>query len=571
MRAWRRFVAPLAALALWLAAAAAPAAEPFRFTLLHTNDLHSHFEGSGPDALFTPQAGDGDPVLGHYARLLTLIREVRREREAAGEAVLTVDAGDAFSGSLFHALAPRPDLPAAPELEYFQLAGYDALTLGNHEFDAGEAGYATMLEKVRASGLLSRLVAGNLVTGERTPPLLRALPKTLVRGVRAGARVLRVGFLGYVGPGAARDCAPTRSTTSFTGYDDTKGQPDLDALSALARAQAAELRARDKADLVIVLLHGGSGEEEALARTEGVDLVVAGHTHELYEKPRVVAGRLVVQAGSYGRFLGRLDLAWDGHALALRNPGRTVVRVDDGVAADPQMLERIAGWKAALDRLTAPQGWRYGDRVTTIDRDLHVGRGLHDPQGRFVTSRIEAVLRRRLPQPPDLFFTELSLIREDWATAGGRPTPVQFSDVFRMLPLGFGPGFAPGSPIVAFWITPKELEGLVDVMELQRSLGRRGAMVYSDTLDYRVRWWGIPFVNRVTGLTLHGKPFDQWPPLVQVATTAYVAAYIPRLGTMTHGLARVEMKDRDGRPIAQPIALPVPGEAFLFADSFRTP
>lgn len=567
----RRLFAPLAALWLLLAAAATFAAEPFRFTLLHTNDLHSHFEGGGPDALFTPQAGDGDPVLGHYARLLTLIRDTRREREAAGEPVLAVDAGDAFSGSLFHALAPRPDLPAAPELEFFQLAGYDAITLGNHEFDAGEAGYATMLEKVRASGLLARLLAGNLQTGEGSARVLRELPKTMVRELRAGDRVLRVGLLGYLGPGGARDCAPTRSTTSFTGYDDARGKPDIDALAALAKVQAAALRAKDRADIVIVLLHGGSGEEEALARTEGVDLVVAGHTHELYEQPRVFDGRMVVQAGSYGRFLGRLDLAWDGRALALRNPGRSVVRVDDRVAADPQMLDRIAGWKSALDRLTAPQGWRYGDRVTTIERDLHVGLGLHDPQGRFVTSRIEAVLRRRLPQPPDLFFTELSLIREDWAGVGGKATPVQFSDVFRMLPLGFGPGFAPGSPIVAFWITPKELEGLVDVMEIQRSLGRRGAMVYSDTLDYRVRWWGIPFVNRITGLTLHGKPFAQWPPLVQVATTAYVAAYIPRLGAMTHGLARVEMKDREGRPIAQPIALPVPGEAFLFADAFRAP
>ncbi len=561
----------LAALILWLLAGAAFAAEPFRFTLLHTNDLHSHFEGSGPDALFTPQAGDGDPVLGHYARLLTLIRGVRGERAAAGEPVLTVDAGDAYSGSLFHALAPRPDLPAAPELQFFQMAGYDAMTPGNHELDAGEAGWVNALEKVRASGLLARLVAGNLLPGDKTAPLLRTLPKTLVRELRMGDRVLRVGLLGYLGPGAAHDCAPTRSTLRFAGYDEARARPDLDAMVALARAQAAELRARDKADLVIALLHGGEGEEEPLAKTEGIDLVVAGHTHALYEAPRVVAGRLVVQAGSYGRFLGRLDLAWDGRTLTLRNPGATVLRVDDRVPADPAMLEQIAGWKAALDRLIAPQGWHYADPVTMVERDLHAGRGVHDPLGRYVTSRIAAVLRRRLPQPPDLFFTELSLIREDWVTVGGRPTPQQFSDVFRMLPLGFGPGHAPGSPIVSFWITPQELKDLVDVMELQRSLGRRGAMVYSDTLDYRVRWWGLPFVNRIADLTLHGKPFERWPALVQVSTTAYVAAYIPRLGAMTHGLARVDMKDREGRPIAQPLALPVPGEAFLFADSFRKP
>ena len=345
-----------------------------------------------------------------------------------------------------------------------------------------------------------------------------------------------------------------------------------------------------RAGKVALISGGGSGHEPLHAGLVGVGMLDAACPGQVFTSPtpdQMLAAAQAVDGGAGVLFIVKnyegdvmnFEMAAEMHAGA-----QATLIVNDDVAVEDSLfttgrrgvagtviVEKMVGAAAEqgadLDTLlalgqrvngrtrsmgvalTAPQGWRYGDRVTTIARDLHVGRGLHDPQGRFVTSRIEAVLRRRLPQPPDLFFTELSLIREDWATAGGRPTPVQFSDVFRMLPLGFGPGFAPGSPIVAFWITPKELEGLVDVMELQRSLGRRGAMVYSDTLDYRVRWWGIPFVNRVTGLTLHGKPFEQWPPLVQVATTAYVAAYIPRLGAMTHGLARVEMKDRDGRPI----------------------
>jgi len=545
-------------------------AEPFRFTLLHTNDLHSHFEGSGPDARFTPKAGDGDPVLGHYARLLTLIRAVRRERAAAGEPVLTVDAGDSFSGSLFQALAPNAGIPMAPELEFFQLAGYDAFTPGNHEFDAGEAGYANALEKARPSGVLERLVASNLSAQAAAPAALRTLPRFIVRELQAGPRVLRIGLLGVMGPGAAQDSAPMRRTVGFVGFDDSTGQRDLGAVARAVRTQAAALRAQQQVDLVIVLLHGGSGEEEAVAEAEGVDLVVAGHTHELYETPRNVAGRLVVQAGRYGSHLGRLDLEFEGGRLRLRNPGRTVVRVDDGVEADSALLARIDAYKAALDRVLAPLGWRYDAPVAVVEHDLRAGRGVHDPLGVFVTSRIAGQLKRRLAAgAPDFFFTELSLIREDWLTLAGQPAPHQFSDVFRMLPVGFGPGYSPGSPIVAFYVTPPEVKGLLEAMELQRSFGRRGAMVYSDALRYRVRRWGIPFWNRVADLTLNGKPIEQWPPLVQLATTAYVAAYIPRLGQLTHGMAKLEMKDRDGRPIAAPIVLPVPGEAFLFADSFR--
>ena len=51
------------------------------FTLFHTNDLHSHFEGTGPDRYFTPLRGDGDPVQGHYARLDYMIKKIKAEKK----------------------------------------------------------------------------------------------------------------------------------------------------------------------------------------------------------------------------------------------------------------------------------------------------------------------------------------------------------------------------------------------------------------------------------------------------------------------------------------------------------
>ena len=297
--------------------------------------------------------------------------------------------------------------------------------------------------------------------------------------------------------------------------------------------------------------------------------MVAGHTHDLYTTPHRAGDKLIVQAGSYGRHLGRLDLEFDAGQLRLLNPGRTIIRIDDKVVADAEMLSRIAVYKAALDAMLAPLGYRYASVVTQAERDMPQGLEANNPLGVFVTSRIEAELKRRLAEPPDVYFTELSLIREDWLTVQGRSTPLQMSDLFRLLPVGFGPAFTPGSPIVGFYVTAQELSGLMEVIELQRLLGRRGALVYSDTLSYRVRSWGIPFVNRVADLQLHGKPLSQAPPLIHVATTAYVAAFIPRLGQLTHGLASVQMKDRQGRPISEPQALAAPPEAFLFADSFK--
>src|SRR5262245_10261253 len=113
-------------------------AAPFPFTVLHTNDLHSHVEGNGPDA-FVGLPEKQSLIRGHYARLTTLISRIRKEKEAVHEPVLLVDGGDFFSGTLFHALSPSAS-PSSPELDFFAMNGYDAITVGNHEFDAGIAG-----------------------------------------------------------------------------------------------------------------------------------------------------------------------------------------------------------------------------------------------------------------------------------------------------------------------------------------------------------------------------------------------------------------------------------------------
>ena len=95
-------------------------ANEFPFTLFHTNDLHSHFEGTGPDRYFTALRGDGDPVQGHYARLAFMIKKLTDEKKSEKEPYLLMDAGDFFSGTLFHTLAPRKDVGIAPELEFFE-------------------------------------------------------------------------------------------------------------------------------------------------------------------------------------------------------------------------------------------------------------------------------------------------------------------------------------------------------------------------------------------------------------------------------------------------------------------
>ena len=99
-----------------------------RITLLTTNDMHSHLDGNGPDAMITPQVGDGDPVLGSAARLAGAIKAIRAEKAAACEPVLLVDAGDFSSGTLFHILSPSPVSLMAPDVTFLPLSVCPQLT-----------------------------------------------------------------------------------------------------------------------------------------------------------------------------------------------------------------------------------------------------------------------------------------------------------------------------------------------------------------------------------------------------------------------------------------------------------
>src|SRR4051812_44619596 len=163
------------------------AATQFPFTVIHTNDLHSHFEGNGPDCYFNPKFDEKDPISGHYARLATRINETRSFKQSRGEPVLLLDSGDFFSGTLFHLLGPNPGAKEFPEMEFFNSMAYDAFTLGNHEFDAGEAGLSFMLQKARRNHLLSGLVASNLYfrkKGSALSSTLEGVPNFLIKEIQ---------------------------------------------------------------------------------------------------------------------------------------------------------------------------------------------------------------------------------------------------------------------------------------------------------------------------------------------------------------------------------------------------
>lgn len=324
------FAAPLALPALHRARAEAAS----RLALLHLNDFHAKHDGQQGSGAACRL--DRPPCLGGSARLASGLDLLEAEARAEGRPSLRLDAGDQFTGSLYHtAHAGRAE--AAVQ----RATRTQTMALGNHEFDGGPARLAAY-----AALLPFPLLSANL-DATREPSLQGAFRSHVVFA-SGGAR------LGIIG-----------LTTETTPQASSPG-PTLafrDAREAAERAIAA-IRAEGPATIVL-LSHLGLAADQALAASlPGVDVILGGHSHTLLAdlpgadgpSPILVDGpdRMVriLQAGAYGRWAGRfdLDLAPDGRVLA---HGGRVLPITPDLPEEPAVAAIVAEYGRPLAELRA--------------------------------------------------------------------------------------------------------------------------------------------------------------------------------------------------------------------------
>lgn len=286
----RKFLsqAAMASGALLLSPRLAGAAElsdiPRRLTILHTNDVHSRIDPF-------PMDGGRNQGLGGVAARSRLIKEIRAKEEN----VLLFDAGDIFQGTpYFNIYKGEPEIKAMSEM------GYDATTIGNHDFDAGLEDLALQLERHASFPMI---VSNYDFSG--TPMEHRHQPYKIFN--RGGIKV------GVMGIGIELQGLVPENLYGKTRY--------LDPVQ-IANETAQELKTKN-CDFIVCLSHLGYKYQEnkisdlILAReTENIDLIIGGHTHTFMEKPEVVKNKkandvVINQVGWAGIQLGRLDFVFE--------------------------------------------------------------------------------------------------------------------------------------------------------------------------------------------------------------------------------------------------------------------
>ena len=255
-------------------------------TILHTNDVHSHIEPFSKDHSEFPNKGGVE-------RRATLISEIRRQNPNT----LLFDAGDIFQGTPYFNF-----YGGEIEFKLMSMLGYDAITIGNHDFDNGMDGLDKQLINAKFDIISSNYDFKNTILESKVSDY-KIYDKS---GIKIGVFGLGIELEGLV---------------SKELYKETKYLDPVD----IANDTAKKLKETENCDIVICLSHLGYKYEKFpnkvsdlnLAKsTKNIDLIIGGHTHTFMNKPVVVKNNvgndvLINQVGCFGLYLGRIDFSFD--------------------------------------------------------------------------------------------------------------------------------------------------------------------------------------------------------------------------------------------------------------------
>jgi 5'-nucleotidase len=520
-------------------------------TIIHSNDMHSHFLGAPPNIDYTPSVTGDDRTLGGWARIATVIKKVKQE---SAHPVLVVDAGDFLMGSLYHMLSREE----AFELRLLGMMGYDAVCLGNHEFDLKPEGLAQILARAHSTGKIPSLVSSNVVFSTESSKD-DALEMIFNQGVVSSFRVLekgdlRIGIFGLMGKDAA-EVAPFASPVSFA-----------DPIAA-ARKMVKVLRETQNVDLVICLSHSGlsenkkKSEDEILAsQVDGIDIIISGHTHTKVNEAKIINQTIIVQSWEYGKQLGILDIVYDKGRVSLKN--YRSIEINDSIIGDADISEQINAFEGEINRrVLAPEGLAFRKIIAETDFDLvvqtdesNLGNLIADSM-RWYINKFDYESSNPTGEPLVSVISN-GVIRDP--IVRGKSGQIAVCDAFRAIPLGIGFDEAQtmGYPLISIYVYPFELKKALEIFTSIYPM--KGS-------DYFIQVSGVKFTynphrmifDRVTEIWLGDEEggyrqldYSQSnQALIRIAADIYNATFLKVIGDYTWQILKIVPKDHNGNPV----------------------
>jgi len=286
--------------------------EEVTINILHINDTHSNYlPGGSRDANLKG-------TIGGMARATSVIGYARQMDAES----LVFHAGDMFSGDLFFYLNY-----GVPELLWMKQMGFNAITLGNHEFDLTTSALIQSIEYAYSDGgvpILSANLQANTEIGEKLKTLIKSWDTTTVHGVK-------VGYFGLTSPEAnfSSSCLP----------DIYALDSDPEVIISKIKEQVDTLKSQG-AKLIIFLSHLGLNADMAAATlVSGIDIIIGGHDHFALKEPTIIGNTYIVQAGAFFENVGTIQVIMNNGSLSKLD--YSVVKLDENIPEEPTVAAML--------------------------------------------------------------------------------------------------------------------------------------------------------------------------------------------------------------------------------------
>ncbi|MDO5415374.1 MAG: bifunctional UDP-sugar hydrolase/5'-nucleotidase [Bacillota bacterium] len=495
-------------------------------SVIFTHDMHSHLD--------------------EFAKLKTAMDDVKADYPDS----FVLDAGDFAMGTPYQVTFSQQ----ASEMKMMDYLGYEATTLGNHEFDYRALGLAGMFDA--AKGVNVQMVMANIdweatLADEELKADAQVLKDAYdAFGVKEytvvehqGAKVALFGLMGK----NAVDYAPE------------SGLLFKDAIEA-ATETVEKIKAEEDVDMIICLSHCGTieNEDDVMEETEDyllaeavpdIDLIVSGHTHTVLEEAVQVGDTYIVSCGAYNAYMG--------HAVLDKNDnGRytlasyELVALDENVAEDAAVVAELKKYRALADEEYFSQyGFSWEQVIAnnnvefTPAEELGIVQG-EEPLGNLITDSYKYALEQA-GEEADITVVPLGVIRGSFDKG-----EITVADAFNVSSLGYGKDGLSGYPLVKAYLTGKELKAVAEV-DASVSMLMNVARLYCNGLEYSYNPNRL-IMNRAVDVKINDgteiKDVEN-DKMYSVVADLYSCQMLGTVKDQSFGLLKIEPKDENGDPI----------------------
>ena len=507
--------------------------------ILFTHDLHSRIEAETVSGKST----------GGFAKIKTLIDEKKKENEAT----FVVDGGDFSMGTLYQVLYETH----APELTLMGYMGYDATTLGNHEFDYRSEGIANMLnsakqnEKNDTSLTLPKLLVSNIDWQKNTSKDNKTVKMAFENyGVQEYTIIerggVKVGIFGLMGQDAA-ECAPESKIV----FED---------IVKAAEKTVAKLK-KEKVDVIICLSHSGTNtnedesEDATLAkRVPEIDVIISGHTHTKLKTASIYGETYVVSARDYGGFLGEVDLVKKSNGRwELKN--YCLNATSNKVKQDKTLLSKINDYRSLINQeYLSKFGYSLDDVLAANNYDFtpidDLGKELReDTLGSLIADSYRYAVRQA--EGEDYEEITLAIAPNGTIRDTIKKGKLTVWDAFNINSLGIGADRVVGYPLVEVYLTGAELKTVAEI-DVSVSTLMSAAQIYPSGMKWTYNNNRL-ILNRVTDVKIvneKGKEVEiEDKKLYRVVGGLYAAQMLSAVEDTSYGILSLTPKDKNGNPI----------------------